>query len=256
MTAYPKPTTPQIQLLIRCVSPPQRCASRAGRRLLHCPGGLNTTGPGGARARPRAVAGLNTARQGGVDHSSAAMSRYLRVLLSLYQKCGFSSTSTSPSPPLGPPNHKLEDRVSSRSLSRRQQSASFSSTASSSSSSEEQSTDNTQQTRTTREDLDFSKLSQMILDESPTGTQSIWYVMTAAALLAFHHEPGVGDLWAYISRLMRGGRSTEDEQIAVARRIREACLKASVLVGFPRVCSIPDLHEQCSTISYPHGPLF
>lgn len=219
-----KPTSPQtqLQLLNRCVSPSQSCASRAGRRLLHT---TTTTAPGISGAR--AITGLGSSQE--VDHS-AAMSQYLRMLLNLYQKCGFSSASASasPSPPLGSPKHE-----GSRSSISNRSPAAIRRLFSSSSREESTDTVNTQRTRTRRKELDFSKLSQLIPDESAMGTQSLWYVVTTAALLAFHHEPGVGELWAYISCLAQ----TEEQQIAIARRIRESCLKASVLVGFPRVCT-------------------
>jgi hypothetical protein len=81
--------------------------------------------------------------------------------------------------------------------------------------------------------LDFSLLSSLIsTDQGPGNALSLWYVLTTAALLAFHQASAVGDLWKYISVL----RDLDPSQEAtVARRIREACLKSSVLVGFPRV---------------------
>ncbi|KAL2009380.1 hypothetical protein VTN00DRAFT_7574 [Thermoascus crustaceus] len=170
------------------------------------------------------------------------MSQYLRMLLNLYQKCGFSaSASASPFPPLGSPKHEgSRSSVFNRSPAANRRSFS------SSSREENTDTDNTQRTRTRRKELDFSKLSQLIPDESATGTQSLWYVVTTAALLAFHHEPGVGELWAYISRLAQ----TEEQQITIARRIRESCLKASVLVGFPRgINGLLSLHSSLSTNS-------
>ena len=87
-------------------------------------------------------------------------------------------------------------------------------------------------------DVDFSVLPCLMPgEEGSTTGDSLWYVVVAAALLAFHHEPGVGQLWRYISGLYgeRAGSKTEQEQATIARRIRESCLKSSVLVGFPRV---------------------
>jgi hypothetical protein len=81
--------------------------------------------------------------------------------------------------------------------------------------------------------LDFSQLSSLIgTDRGPGNESSLWYVITAAGLLAFHRAPAVGELWKYISVLHDLDPAQE---ATVARRIREACLKSSVLVGFPRV---------------------
>lgn len=79
----------------------------------------------------------------------------------------------------------------------------------------------------------------------PSGASSLWYILTTAILLAFHKEKLIGDLWTYLARTCHNEdhaddngniAAAEDEKLLVtARRIREACLKASTLVGFPRV---------------------
>ncbi|KAL2365567.1 hypothetical protein RJZ56_001499 [Blastomyces dermatitidis] len=87
--------------------------------------------------------------------------------------------------------------------------------------------------------IDFTRLSTLIPDQSATGVNSLWYIVATAALLAFHKEAAVGELWKYISQRCEsegdiGGVDATTRQLSIARRIRESCLKASVLVGFPR----------------------
>lgn len=78
----------------------------------------------------------------------------------------------------------------------------------------------------------------------PQGPQSPFnpsYVYTAVILESLGKEANVADVWHYLSRQF----AKEDDQILLARRLREGLLKASVLVGFPRVCSYtftPRLH--------------
>ncbi|KAH0846501.1 hypothetical protein AYO21_10146 [Fonsecaea monophora] len=108
----------------------------------------------------------------------------------------------------------------------------------------------------TRGKVDFSALEDIFsqvstTEPSPTSSSSsssssLWYILTTALLLAFHKEKLIGELWGYLSSSSsstRNGSPQEDadaaeteteELVAVARRIREACLKASTLVGFPR----------------------
>ncbi|KIW12478.1 hypothetical protein PV08_09755 [Exophiala spinifera] len=86
--------------------------------------------------------------------------------------------------------------------------------------------------------LDFSALQQFFPDHS---SSPLWYILTTAILLSFHKEKLTGDLWAYLfsrtsplpARSQAPARN-EDDLLAIARRIRESCLKASTLVGFPR----------------------
>ncbi|KAK2745901.1 hypothetical protein FQN57_003514 [Myotisia sp. PD_48] len=90
--------------------------------------------------------------------------------------------------------------------------------------------------------VDFSSLASSISHESEL--YSLWYVVVTAALLSFHQEPAVGQLWEYISR-QGHDRAT---LVSIARRIRESCLKASVLVGFPRgINSLSSLHASTKT---------
>lgn len=80
--------------------------------------------------------------------------------------------------------------------------------------------------------INFSALSKLLPHDGPEG-EAVWYIVVAAALMAFHQESAVGALWEHI--VSTRGSSTEEEKALIARRIRESCLKASVLVGFPRV---------------------
>lgn len=123
-----------------------------------------------------------------------------------------------------------------------------------------------------RQSLDFGSLQALFsqiqpppqsasaAEEGSTGTDvvdpSLWYVLTTAVLLAFHKEQLVQDLWTYLANsgthhtnddegrqhddpTNTGGiqAQAEEEQrlLSTARKVREACLKASTLVGFPRV---------------------
>lgn len=81
--------------------------------------------------------------------------------------------------------------------------------------------------------LDFSALQKLFSDESRSGLEEspLWYILTTAVLLSYHKEKLIGDLWTYLIRQVQD----DDELLAVARRIREACIKSSTLVGFPRV---------------------
>lgn len=87
-----------------------------------------------------------------------------------------------------------------------------------------------------RDKIDFSSLQHLIPDsqKKAAGDSPLWYILTTALLLSFHKEKLVGDLWSFLAHLI----ADTDAQLAAARRMREACLKSSTLVGFPRV-SIP-----------------
>ncbi|OAL69107.1 hypothetical protein A7D00_6866 [Trichophyton violaceum] len=89
--------------------------------------------------------------------------------------------------------------------------------------------------------INFSALSKLLPHDGPEG-EAVWYIVVAAALMAFHQESAVGALWEHI--VSTRGSSTEEEKALIARRIRESCLKASVLVGFPRgINALSSLHE-------------
>lgn len=86
--------------------------------------------------------------------------------------------------------------------------------------------------------LDFSRLQTLFSTSStpskPSAQSPLWYILTTAVLLSFHKEKLVGDLWTFLAGSLEPDQRDED-LLAIARRIREACLKASTLVGFPRV---------------------
>lgn len=71
------------------------------------------------------------------------------------------------------------------------------------------------------------------------------YVYFGAILETFAKEKLIGRLWRHLAELA----PSREEQLLIARRLREGLLKASPLVGFPRVSGyvltirgIPDRH--------------
>ena len=93
--------------------------------------------------------------------------------------------------------------------------------------------------------LDFDRLHKCMSPSLPSDPEalSLWYILTTSLLLSFHKEKLVADLWRHIIRTV----TDTNDQLAVARCIREACLKSSTLVGFPRV-------RVALTQSYPNHP--
>ena len=92
---------------------------------------------------------------------------------------------------------------------------------------------------TTSPKLDFQTLETIFKREasadSPPCSPSLWYILTTALLLAYHKEKLVGSLWKHLSNNTAPSKTKTDAALlAIARIIREACLKASTLVGFPR----------------------
>lgn len=80
--------------------------------------------------------------------------------------------------------------------------------------------------------LDVQLLTSLF-PHDPRGLEySLAYVYAAAALLAFAAEKRIAELWQQIAVSHAGNPSA---QATAARRVREALLKASPLVGFPRV---------------------
>lgn len=61
---------------------------------------------------------------------------------------------------------------------------------------------------------------------------SIAYVYAGVALLAFGEEKHIPSLWQQIAQLHA---DSEAAQVTAATRLREGLVKASPLVGFPRV---------------------
>jgi len=85
--------------------------------------------------------------------------------------------------------------------------------------------------------LDFSTLQDLLHPAQSSAEQhdlsSLWYILTTAVLLSFHKEKLTGALWTYLATNAESP-GNEEQLLGIARRIREACLKASTLVGFPR----------------------
>ncbi|KIW71194.1 hypothetical protein PV04_03390 [Phialophora macrospora] len=105
---------------------------------------------------------------------------------------------------------------------------------------------------TSRRKVDFSRMQSIFAAESATddpasSPSSLWYILATALLLAFHKEKLIGELWTYLSRAS-STRDDDDRLLATARHIREASLKASTLVGFPRaINALLTLHRAISS---------
>lgn len=83
--------------------------------------------------------------------------------------------------------------------------------------------------------IDFAALPALLSESQSPDEKSLWPILATTTLLATHKDLLVGELWTYIVS------QTSDEQtlLSIARRIRETCLKCSVLVGFPHVRPSP-----------------
>ncbi|KIW27189.1 uncharacterized protein PV07_06951 [Cladophialophora immunda] len=107
----------------------------------------------------------------------------------------------------------------------------------------------------TRGKVDFSVLEDIFAQETAAetpGSSPLWYILTTALLLAFHKEKLIGELWAYLSgRDVAAQDGEPGDLLAVARRIREACLKASTLVGFPRAINALLALQQAIKTTHP-----
>lgn len=68
----------------------------------------------------------------------------------------------------------------------------------------------------------------------PSPTNPV-YVYIVVILQSLGKELLVEDVWFYLAARF----TNEEDQTTLARRIREGLLKASGLVGFPRVCLPP-----------------
>lgn len=81
--------------------------------------------------------------------------------------------------------------------------------------------------------VDWRALS-LLYPDNINQSLSPWYVYVGVMLEAFAKEPLVGGLWKYLASEF----PHEEDQLTVSRRLREGLLKASVLVGFPRVSAL------------------
>lgn len=73
----------------------------------------------------------------------------------------------------------------------------------------------------------FEALEQLF----PGGETSAWYVYAALIFQVNDRMDLIGQIWKYIA----SKTPTLDEQVKKGRKMREGLLKASVLVGFPKV---------------------
>lgn len=80
--------------------------------------------------------------------------------------------------------------------------------------------------------LDTAALATMFPPDSTYTTTHGWVSITGVAILGFGKEPMIHNLVEEILRRVEHG---EQGQIQAFRKLREGCLKASPLVGFPRV---------------------
>lgn len=69
----------------------------------------------------------------------------------------------------------------------------------------------------------------------PGQTNGPWYVYAGLIFQANDDMDHIKTLWNYLAE----STLKEQDQFAKARKLREALLKASVLVGFPKVRSSP-----------------
>jgi hypothetical protein len=68
--------------------------------------------------------------------------------------------------------------------------------------------------------------------QGPPSPTNPAYVYIAVILESLGKESHVRDVWFHLADHF----TAEADQMILARRLREGLLKASVLVGFPRVC--------------------
>lgn len=78
--------------------------------------------------------------------------------------------------------------------------------------------------------IDFSEVTNKITRNGKVLADS-WYVYVAVVLESAGIYEHTDDLWKYVIAEV----PDQDSRVKIARRIREAYLKTSVLVGFPRV---------------------
>jgi hypothetical protein len=83
--------------------------------------------------------------------------------------------------------------------------------------------------------IDIAALAAIFPPESDYSKNYGWAAMAASIFLGFGQEKLVEDL--VLGILEQTGDDVE-EQTKAFRKVREAMLKASALVGFPRVCLV------------------
>ncbi len=83
--------------------------------------------------------------------------------------------------------------------------------------------------------LDFESLAAKYPgSQSP---KSSWYIHAGVAIVAVASAQHITDLWNHLASEYQD----EDSRLLVARRLREALLKSSPLVGFPRVRTVANV---------------
>lgn len=78
--------------------------------------------------------------------------------------------------------------------------------------------------------IDYS-LFEALEQHFPGGETSSWYVYAGLIFQVNDRMDLIGQIWKYIA----SKTPTLDEQVNKGRKLREGLLKASVLVGFPKV---------------------
>lgn len=81
--------------------------------------------------------------------------------------------------------------------------------------------------------LDIQSLSALFPESSDYTQDHGWVAIVGVVLLGFGQEPRIEELGEAI---LEQTKNDENAQIKAFRKLREALLKASPLVGFPRVC--------------------
>ena len=84
--------------------------------------------------------------------------------------------------------------------------------------------------------LDTAALAKIFPANSTYITNYGWVAIAGVAILGFGKEPMINALAEEILRRTAHSHN-EDERVRAFRKLREGCLKASPLVGFPRVSS-------------------
>lgn len=83
--------------------------------------------------------------------------------------------------------------------------------------------------------LNIAALAKHFPSDSSYITEHGWVAIAGVAILGFGKEPLILDL---ADEILRQIPSDQDEQVKAFRKLREGCLKASPLVGFPRVSNV------------------
>lgn len=89
--------------------------------------------------------------------------------------------------------------------------------------------------------LDLPSLAACFPPESTYTTEHSWSPIAGVVLLGFGRERYVHNI---CEELIRCTENDPDARVAALRKLREGLLKASPLVGFPRVCRKADAATQ------------